>query len=301
MPKKITNLKSEEFDSIYATTASIGSLLSTTNTQTNIYGTSLTIGNNAHVYNLYGNSLYANNIVEALTRVSSANLNSANLTSSNIRSSLLTTGSIVITAGSLHVIPQNGVSNIKLYNYTMGVGSGDSWGVYNHSDFSLSFYYQNAGGAFYNNLQLNPNNNAVFIGGITCGTMNVSTGNLTCSAGNLITRGMKTMAEVNSNSTQSNANGITITPTLVLNGLLNRTSVNAGQTDTLDSASNFVSAFPQINTGYVLKFYYINGSSNNITLAGGTSIQGETTLVAGNSYCITLIFTSTADYYVICN
>jgi hypothetical protein len=89
---------------------------------------------------------------------------------------------------------------------------------------------------------------------------------------------------------------------MVLSGLINRTTAGAGKTDTLDTATNFVSALSNINTGYVLRFIYFNNSSNDITLAlgsGGVSINGSTTMTAGKCYEIRIVFTSTSAYYVI--
>lgn len=122
------------------------------------------------------------------------------------------------------------------------------------------------------------------------------------TGGNIYSGYINTKSFFYTQSSQSNANGITLTASMVLSGLINRTTAGAGKTDTLDTATNFVSALSNINTGYVLRFIYFNNSSNNITLAGGTgcaSINGSTTMTAGKCHEITIIFIDTSNYHVI--
>jgi hypothetical protein len=223
--KYLTNLKTENFDSIYATDASFGNLTSTTNTQANLILSSLTTAN------------------------------------------LLSTTSI--TSGSIKV---------------NGDGRFDSHDIYSSVLYS-SYLVSGA------NLCSN-----------TCTISNVLTTSIT--SGTLNANTLCKKAEVYAQTGQSNVNGITLTAAMISSGFIDRSSAGAGKTDTLDTATNFVSQFSFVNTGTVVQFYYYNNSSNNITIAlgtGGVSINGSTTLTAGKVYDIRLVFVGTANYFVIIN
>lgn len=108
----------------------------------------------------------------------------------------------------------------------------------------------------------------------------------------------------NTINTVSNAAGQTITATQIAQGVYIATTRGAAQTDTTDTAANLYSAI-QTLTGYQpaqmlntnFKFRYINGSSNAVTIAGGTNVTptgtGATAVAAGVWQDYIIAFTST--------
>lgn len=277
--KTITNLNEGNFDNLYASNSTFGNIVDTNSTFGNIHFTNSYLTNENNYLLIENPSTVSNCSVLSLA---------TSLVDPNFK--------LHVQKGTpTQTIDGDVLAQISLnYNNSLNNGSVRFHRGGNADDGYLSF-------ASHNGLERMRVSNYVGIGTSTASyLLDVSGGARINEA--LTSTYFKTSSNFFSTSNQSNTNGITLTASIVKGNFVNRTSANAGQTDTLDTASNFVSSLGSINTGYVLSFYYFNNSSNSITLAlgtGGQSIRGTSTLSANNIYKIDLIFVSTSSYYVV--